>query len=179
MQPELVKEFVAEFAREINRHRHGLELEQEAKQKELENVTRKLDGLIDAIADGLRTPGLKARLNEFERRKAALERDLSTAPPPAPRLHPNLAELYRRKVENLHQALTDPGTRAEAIEILRGLIERVIMRPVDKGFEIELIGEIANMVKLPASAGSFDHDPFRSSVKVVAGAGFEPATFRL
>ena len=94
-------------------------------------------------------------------------------------MHLNLAELYRRKVENLYEALTDPATRAQAIEMSRGLVERVVVRPVDKGFEVELIGEIADTAKLPASAGSFDHDPFRSSVKVVAGAGFEPATFRL
>ena len=179
MRPELVKEFIVEFTKETNRHRHEIELEQEAKHKELANVTRRLNGLIDAIADGLRTPGLKARLDEMERCKAVLEQSLSTAPPPAPRLHPNLAELYRRKVENLHEALADPATRVEANDILRGLVERVVMRPIDKGFEVELVGEIANMVKLPADAGSFDHDPFRSSVKVVAGGGFEPPTFRL
>ncbi len=77
-------------------------------------------------------------------------------------MHPNLAELYRRKVENLHEALADPATRVEANDILRGLVERVVMRPIDKGFEVELVGEIANMVKLSADAGSFDHDPFRS-----------------
>ena len=92
--------------------------------------------------------------------------------PPGQRLHPNLAELYRRKVENLHEALAGPATRVEANDILRGLVERVVMRPIDKGFEVELVGEIANMVKLPADAGSFDHDPFRSSVNLVAGVGF-------
>ncbi len=142
-------------------------------------MTRRLDGLINAIADGLRTPGLLARLGEMEQRKADLERDISTAAPPAPRLHPNLAELYRRKVENLHEALSDPATHTEAIEILRGLVERVVMHPIDKGFEVELVGEIANMVKLPTDVGSSDRDPFRSSVKVVAGVGFEPTTFRL
>jgi hypothetical protein len=34
------------------------------------------------------------------------------------------------------------------LEILRGLIERVIVCPADTGFEIELIGEIAAMVDL-------------------------------
>ena len=79
MRPELVKEFIVEFTKETNRHRHEIELEQEAKHKELANVTRRLNGLIDAIADGLRTPGLKAKLDETERCKAALEKSLSTA----------------------------------------------------------------------------------------------------
>ncbi len=44
----------------------------------------------------------------------------------------------------------------------------MVLYPIEGGFEIELVGEIANMVKLPADAGSFDRDLFRSSVKVVA-----------
>lgn len=97
MQPELVKEFIGEFSREINRQRHARELHQDARRKELAQVTRKLDGLIDAIADGLRTAGLKSKLDELERRKADLEAELTEVRPPAPRLHPNLAELYRRQ----------------------------------------------------------------------------------
>jgi len=113
-------------------------------------VNRKLRGLIEAIAEGLRGPGLQAKLDEFEQRKAMLEAKLAAALPPAPRLHPNLAEVYRRKVADLQTALADPATQTEALEILRGLIERVVLYPVQKGFEIELIGEIAAMVDLGA-----------------------------
>ena len=71
-------------------------------------------------------PGLQAKLDELESRKTALEAKLAAAPPPAPRLHPNLAELYRRKVADLQTALADPNTQTEALEIPRGLIERVV-----------------------------------------------------
>jgi site-specific DNA recombinase len=76
--------------------------------------------------------------------------------------------------------LTDPALRDEALGILRGLIERVVVHPGDDGPQIELVGEIVRMVELglndkkaalPKEAAC--------SVKVVAGAGFEPATFRL
>ncbi len=83
------------------------------------------------------------------------------------------------KVDDLHKTLAEPATRPEAIEILRGLVERVVLYPIEGGFEIELVGEIANMVKLPAGAGSFDRDLFRSSVKVVAEEGLEPPTHGL
>ena len=69
--------------------------------KKLEKIDRQLDRLYDAIADGLRTQGLKSKLEELEGRKGILEIEISNAPPPAPILHPNLAQLYRRKVENL------------------------------------------------------------------------------
>jgi hypothetical protein len=80
-----------------------------------------------------------------------------------------LAELYRKKVANLRDALTDPATQIEALEILRGLIKRVSVKTLENAFEIELVGEIANMVRLSAESDSFGKEPYRSSVKVVAG----------
>jgi site-specific DNA recombinase len=52
-----------EFRRKLNRQRQGAELERAAAQSELAAVTRKLDGLVDAIADGLRAPDLQHRLD--------------------------------------------------------------------------------------------------------------------
>jgi hypothetical protein len=106
--------------------RARIEVDLGLQRRELEEVNRKLRGLIEAIAEGLRAPGLQAKLDELESRKAALEAELAAAPPPAPRLHPNLAEIYRRKVADLQAALAEPGTQTEALEILRGLIERVV-----------------------------------------------------
>ncbi|HUW73584.1 MAG TPA: recombinase family protein [Methyloceanibacter sp.] len=179
MQPELVKAFIEEFHAEINRQRDRQDQERTLKQRELDQVTRKHDGLIDAIADGLRTPGLLARLEALEEQKTKLEKQLSEAPAPAPRLHPNLAELYRRKVEDLHGALADPRTHDEALDILRSLIEQVVVRPHKEGFRIELVGEIAQMVAFgnhnDAKKKSASINEAACSVKVVAGAGFKPA----
>ena len=125
MAPELVKEFIAEFHREVNRFSRDREVDLGLQRRELEEVNRKLAGLIEAIAEGLRASGLQAKLDELESRKTALEAKLAAAPPPAPRLHPNLAEVYRRKVADLQTALADPNTQTEALEILRGLIVSV------------------------------------------------------
>jgi hypothetical protein len=146
------------------------------KRKELAGVTRRLDGLIDAIADGLRTPGLKAKLEDLEQRKVALEAEFALMPSPVPRLHPNLAEVYRGKVARLREAIQDPSDRDEALDILRGLVEAIEIGPADEGFRIELFGEIANMVALGADKKKAAPDgvavlaPYRCSVKVVAGA---------
>jgi site-specific DNA recombinase len=169
MHPDLVAEFIKEFHAEVNRQRHDAELSLVLKRRELDDVRRKLDGVIEAIADGLRAPGLQSKLDELGERKTALEADIAGAPAAAPRLHPNLAEMYRQKVANLQDALADSVTQTEALEILRGLIEQVVVR-ADDGFAIELVGEIANMVRLPAGAESFGREPYRRPVSVVAGA---------
>jgi site-specific DNA recombinase len=60
---------------------------------------------------------------------------MEVAPPV--RLHPNLAQVYRRQVERLQDTLNEPEIRDEAIEVLRGLVERVIIGPDDNGLEVE------------------------------------------
>jgi site-specific DNA recombinase len=106
----------------------------------------------------------------------------SASAPPI-RLHPNLAQVYRRKVEQLQQALNDPEIRDEAIEVLRSLLESVVIAPADGGLEIEIVGEIAHMIEIGMEDGKRKgpvlNESTGRSVKVVAGVGFEPTTFRL
>jgi site-specific DNA recombinase len=51
-------------------------------------VTRRLDGLYEAIADGLRTAGLKPKLEVIEVRLAAIDAKLSAPAPSSVRLLP-------------------------------------------------------------------------------------------
>ncbi len=53
------------------------------------------------------------------------------------------------------------------------------IRPVNKRYEIELIGAIAHRIRSGAANHTLAREPLANSVKMVAGAGFEPATFRL
>jgi len=121
MQPEHVHEFIAAIQEETNRLAQGREQQLALQRRELEVVSRKLDGLIEAIADGLRGEGLQQRIDDLEARKKTLQAECAAAPAPAPRLHPNLAELYRRKVAQLHESLAAPAIRHEALEVSIGI----------------------------------------------------------
>jgi site-specific DNA recombinase len=83
---------------------------------------------------------------------------LESALPPMPRLHPNLAELYRQKVINLAEALNEGTTRLEAAECIRELIEEIRLVPKRGELEIELFGELAALINLanghPRSKGT-------------------------
>ena len=92
-------------------------------------------------------------------------------PEPTPvRLHPNLPELYRQKVAQLREAVQDPAIRDEALELLRGLIAKVTVRPGEGYVELVVEGALTAMLALGAGAKS---EVFAScsgnSVKVVAG----------
>jgi site-specific DNA recombinase len=180
MAPALVEEFAATFHDELDRQRRQASAGRAGKERELAEVTRKLDKLIDAMTEGYRVPGLQQRLDDFEARWAALAEELAQPAPPPVRLHPRLGQIYRGKVARLQDALAEPTHRAEALGILRGLVERVEIHAREEGLEVEIIGAIVPMVELALEtrAAALDADA-AGSVKVVAGAGFEPATFRL
>src|SRR4051794_35780916 len=87
-----------------------------------------------------------------------------------PRLHPNLAELYRQKVMNLAQSLNEEHTRLEAVECIRELIEEIRLLPDNGKLRVELYGELAALIKLanehPRSKGT------GVQITLVAGARF-------
>ena len=86
--------------------------------------------------------------------------------------------LYRAKVSDLANALTDPEIRTPALEIIRSLIDRVTVRvSEDDQVCLELDGAVCAMIEAAQPRGLDGIDS--SSVKVVAGVGFEPTTFRL
>jgi site-specific DNA recombinase len=134
-------------------------------------------------------------LREVERQQAALMAEIAAAgiPKVVPVLHPNLPELYRRKVEALEAALRDPATAAAAAEALRGLIDAILVFPGARRGEVtmELRGDLAAFLHL-GEAGVVIGPDSRTAVPLVgdgrsgevlgtwdAGTGFEPVTFRL
>ncbi|MDX1424811.1 MAG: hypothetical protein R3322_16825 [Kiloniellales bacterium] len=47
------------------------------------------------------------------------------------------------------------------------------MSPIEDGFGVELVGEIAKLIELSAETESSQFENHRNSVKVVAGAGYQ------
>ena len=185
MAPELVAEFTRIFQEEMNAAAKTAAVRGEELKREADAVERKMAGIMSAIEDGMYTPALKERMKALEARKAEIQAIVADAEAPSVvRLHPNAAEVYRRKVADLELALNDDGIKAEAGDILRSLIDRVVLTPAagaPDGIDAQLHGDLATVLalsdpeqqKLPAAGAA------GSQLSVVAGAGFEPATFRL
>jgi hypothetical protein len=89
-------------------------------------IQRKIDRIIDAITEGLRTPDMKEKLEALTAQKAARAgKPRGQQPGPLPSMHPNLAEVYRTKVAGLQEAITASPDNAGVLERLRDLIDRV------------------------------------------------------
>ena len=182
MDPALFKVFAEEFAAEWNRLQAEAGATISRARNEKDRVCRQIDRLVDALAEGEPAARLTEKLKELEQRRLELERELETTAAPAPRLHPNIAEAYRRKVEELHGALKadDAGP---ARELIRGLVEAIVLVPENGRLRVEVRGELAAILRLSGltnqKAPAGGPGLLVEQVKLVAGAGFEPAAFRL
>jgi site-specific DNA recombinase len=151
MAPELIAAFVDEFNTEIRRLAGDLEAEHAAVQRALAEADRKIAGILKAIEDGAYHPSLKERLTLLEQDKASAAARLAAAQSkPVLRLHPNLPALYRKKVQRLAVALREPDIALQAGEIIRSLIDRIVLTPSDGGLEVELFGDLAAILAYAA-----------------------------
>ena len=180
MEPELFREFCAEYVREINRLRGDQNGRRDRLQAQLTQIERRLRRIVEAIAEGVPARTLKDELLALEGRQDQLQAELAAAPEAQkPLLHPNLAEVYRSKVAALQDALTDEVMRDEAFELIRSLVDKIVLVPEGDELRIQIHGERRDPGAVPAEQNAGQSRALAEQVKVVAGAGFEPATFRL
>ena len=184
MEPELVKTFCEEYTRERNRLMREASAGIDALESELRRVNRQIDNIVQAIADGAPYATLATRMDAANNRKAEIEAEIAASARPEPvRLHPRLSETYRERIGELLQDLAVHGPTAPqsnaARERIRALITRVRLTPDDDathGYQIDLEGDLAGILALAAGAKAQDA---KRQIKLVAGVGFEPTTFRL
>ena len=124
---------------------------------------------------------LNRNLSKGQLQCSAIESKLEEGPVATPRLQPNLPAIYQGKITRLKDALNTPDTITQANEAIRQFIEKVRLVPEGNTLNIELFGELAALLSL--GIGPNDKHPLTDAegvqVTLVAGAGFEPATFRL
>ncbi|MER2508255.1 MAG: recombinase family protein [Amaricoccus sp.] len=189
MSPEVAAEAMRAYAEETNRLNRARRTNSDAWKAELAKVEKQIAQIIDAIADGMYHPSMKEKMTGLESRKAELTERLSDAPRDLPDLLPTASAIYAQKVAALTEALNQPEERAHASEALRMLIEKIVLTPGPERGEIDALlygdlGTILNWVErmakgVPQNANTPGAFAPGVSVSVVAGAGFEPAAFRL
>ncbi|WP_152568952.1 hypothetical protein [Microvirga sp. BSC39] len=118
---------------------------------------RKIDRIVRAIEDGLYQSSMKARLTELEGQKASLAAQRTSGSiAPNISVHPNLAAVYRKKVEALESLLEDAAHKDEAMELIRSLIEKIVLTPSEGGgVEAILHGDLASILCLCSAGAPF------------------------
>ncbi len=183
MDPDLCRVFCDEYTRHMNELRMQHNAALEGYRAELAKLKREKEQLVQAIKDGV--PGHAVK-DDFERnydRQKELELLLDTTHEAPTLIHPRMAERYHREVRNLISSLNDGDHRTEAADILRSLIDKIVLTPHEKEerLMIDVHGDLAGILQIATETDKplKDSDSSIQQVKMVAGAGFEPATFGL
>ena len=136
MAPEATAEAMKAYIEETNRLNRERRASGGTERKELADMEKKIATMIAVIEDGGYVRGMMDRLRDLEARQDELTDRLSAAPADIPDIHPRIADIYRRKVERLAEALSDPDDRDEAASAIRGMIERIVLTPGAKRGEM-------------------------------------------
>ena len=189
MAPEIVKEAMRAYAEETNRLNRERRSSGDAWKAELVKIEKEIRSIIEAIKAGMFHESMKAEMDTLEARKTELNTLLADAPEDTPDILPSASAIYAKKVSALTKALNRKEERQEAAETLRGLIEKISLTPGPERGEIYAtlhgeLGTILNWTERQAVEKTTKNntpggDLTGVSVSVVAGAGFEPAAFRL
>ena len=185
MAPEAAAaEAMQSYAEETKRFKRTRRAAGAADRRKLADIGKKIRTTIAAIEEGGYVRGMSDPLRELEAHQDELNEGLFAGPTVLSVIHPHIAVVHRRKVERLAGALADPRDRDGAATAIRRLIERIMLTPGEKRGEIHAalqrdLGNILAWVGDGTGKGATDTPHRGMTVSVVAGAGFEPATFRL
>ena len=180
LHPDLIAEYVRAYHKEFNRLAGSIRKERKKTQRNLAKVQKQIEQIVDAIANGMFHISMKDKMTSLEGEKAKLELELANSSDERPvLLHPSLADRYKQQVADLESALTDSTSSTEASNIIRSLLSEIRLVPENGKLAIELVGELAGLLSLGHPEKRKGRPEATCSTTVVAGAGFEPATFRL
>jgi DNA invertase Pin-like site-specific DNA recombinase len=182
MDPDLFEVFCEEWTRHLNAIQIAKSGHLAALRAELARCVKVLDQVADAIVNGVPALAVKDKAIKFQARREEIEAELAQSAEPVLLMHPNMANEYHRKVRGLIEALNKPAGRAEAADIIRGLVSKIVIAPNNGKAEIDIIGDLAGILRVSASAGA-DGKPKMppveiEQVKVVAGAGLRQKSYQ-
>lgn len=153
LDPALVEIYVEEYHRAYARRAKEMARENDRLRKQHRDAVGKVERLVMAVADGGEEfVEIREILSKARAERDRLANQLKQVEQlPVVALHPTIIAEYRAQVAKLNAALAEnPEARLEAIPTLRGLIDRIVIRPSNspKGVAIEVTGRLSSMLAL-------------------------------
>jgi DNA invertase Pin-like site-specific DNA recombinase len=171
---DAVAEAIRAYAQETNRLNQERRAQGLQDRKALEKIERAIAGIMAAIEDGLYQSSMRARMEDLDRQKAEITSRLAVAPTDVSDLHPNIATLYKNRVEQFTQAFADHEDGRQAAEALRSLIGQIVITLGARRGEVhaELRGELLGILEFARTDQNQKSD--NAMTKGVAGPRNQP-----
>jgi DNA invertase Pin-like site-specific DNA recombinase len=144
MTPEIAAEAMRAYAEETNLLNRKRRTSSETTRRELADTEKAINEIVRVIEQGGYHRALSARLTELEAKQDELSARLSEAPADLPDIHPNIGDIYRRRIERLTAALAHPDDAVEAADAIREVIDRIVITPGEKrgALQVTLHGDL-------------------------------------
>ena len=169
MDKDLLKIFCEEYTNHINELRKNRNATIHRLQKELSKLADSKQKIIEAIKSGIPASEVKDELDSIVIRRTEIEASLEGKEEAPVLLHPNMSSRYYKEVTGLIQALNREETRAEAADLLRSLIDKIVLKPKECGKEyaIDLHGDLAGILTVASGKNKKirEDDPMVQQVK--------------
>ncbi len=151
LDPKIFAEFCDAYTQEMNRLRMDARASIDAAKAEINRIDREVQKLMDLYwKDALSVDDVKERGDTLRARTSELTSFLADADEPPPVLHPAMAGQYLLRVQQRYETLQDDCQErpVEAAEVLRTLVEDIILTSVAGKIEIDVRGYLAGIVTL-------------------------------
>ena len=176
----MLHEFANELKAELERLRLTGDQDRSRIEAELRKTERGIKRCLAYIVDGDGDPGaVRDQLKKLETAKKELTAALVVQSQDTKvEVHPNAGHLYRRKIEELHQMLDDELSEPQATEIIRSLVDEVVVVPGDvRGqCDVALHGALAQILNFSHQSKTADSTEDGGTFLMVAEEGLEPPT---
>ena len=168
LEPKALSKFIDEYVSQLKKLEKANEFEQKGIRQELKKIDKRLNAILHAIEQGVVTETTHNRMLELEAKKSELNENLEEEMQ-YPKPDKEMISLYQEKVQDLSAAIYEPEIRNAAMDTLRPLIDRIILKPTNLDeMKAELYGNIAAMVALDNEKGQTFSDLF-IRLSMVAG----------
>jgi len=156
------------------------EADQKIRAAQIAKAERGRANLLKAIELGNLHASIFEQLTQVERELEHLRAELEAGRPRPVPLPDDLPALYRARIADLASLMNAEEISGRWADELRLLIDRIVVRhDTRQGHTIEIEGNLAEMLAAAYPALGERYRAEARSLKLVAGAGFEPAAFRL
>jgi DNA invertase Pin-like site-specific DNA recombinase len=165
MAPEIIGEAMRTMVEETNRLNQQRRASHDVDVQRLEKARKAITGIVTAIEDGGYSRPLMERLKVLEAEVETLEAQMAEAPADVPDVHPNVGDLYRRKVERLVEALDRPEDHDHAAQALRAVIDTIVVTAGEKRGEVlvQLLGDFRKVIAWATERQAADREADQAS----------------
>ncbi|WP_096869857.1 recombinase family protein [Phaeobacter piscinae] len=181
MQEAAYEDFRKKFVEKMRAQEHEAGEALRRHDERIRETEKTHANLMRAVEGGTFSDALIERLNAVDTELKALRAERETLIPTPINLPDDLSALYKTYVADLARTLSDEAVAGPAADELHTLIDTVVVSWDDQKehHELEIQGKLLELLSFADSKKAATLSGAACSLKLVAGVGFEPTTFRL